>query len=151
MNLARFYVFLWLILLVACSPAPDDEEKTPIPTITATDSTSLQLLELEAPYEELRQLHAQLSDIWEGLAQGELQTCSLIDISISPAQFSDAVSPERELRQATLELQAAALLWETECQRPRENIPQEVISEGVLIVRAAGDALFIVEVALSNR
>lgn len=152
----RFAFFLLFVLVLAACSGDDEPEKpataqpptaTAIPvTVQPTLSTELRLA-AEGQYEQLRQLHVQMETIWDALLKGETAQCGEIYNVLSPEFVSaDLV----ELRRAAIELENAVLLWQAECENPRSQPPPDVIDRGVLMVRAAGDALALVEQTLKE-
>ena len=152
MKFSALLVFV-MLMLVACGGSEDETPtSTPEPAPTATtDTLSIEKrLSAEEDYEALRQLHVEISGIWESLARGETAQCGTQYDIPSPGSFSEADEIEGQLRIAASELRAAANRWASECTNPRENVPQEIIEGGLLEVRAAGDALNAVEALLSG-
>ena len=146
-------VFVCILLMAACGGTEDEPTPTPEPTFTPAPEAipAEDRLAIEKSYEILRQLHVELSNIWEALSRGETAQCGN-DFPIMPSREALAGHGEISdpLLRAASELRAAGLRWEGECANPRENVPQEVIEGGLLEVRAAGDALRDVETFLSE-
>lgn len=147
-------LILMLLTIAACGEAdPQATELPPTTTDSATVSPALPVevrLDVEARYESLRQSHEQLSAIWEGLATGEQHPCTTEYEIIAPEMIAGDHALYRTLQQAAIDLEQAAQLWEAECANPRPQVPQSIIDQGMLIVRAAGDSLLLIEQALNG-
>lgn len=143
------WIGLLLLALVACESADDgdnnnDEDTNPTDVATAVGVPELPTdlrLQSETQYEQLRQTHSAISVVWEDLADGETAECGAVYDTLEPQVFSDEHPVQSALRDATLEINAAVDLWEQECQNPRADVPQTLINDALLIVRAAGVAL----------
>lgn len=114
------------------------------------------LLDLQHDYEGLVTAHQALSAIWEELARGTAVRCGTLPQVPDPAGISAADDPAyrdlaETLRQAAIELTRSRDLWQAECSAPRPQPPPQVIQQGLLAVRAAGDALRRAETSLSAR
>ena len=152
MKRVTFFLIL-LMILVACGGTEDEPTPTPEPTSTPAPEAlpAEDRLAIETDYETLRQLHVELSNIWESLVRGETAQCgTAFPIMPSRADLVGYGEVSDLLLRAASELRAAGLRWEGECANPRENVPQEVIEGGLLEVRAAGDALREVESFLAE-
>ncbi len=117
------------------------------PPYTAPFATlSPVLLSLQRDYEALSAAHYSLSRIWEGLARGEQVRCGAYPPVTDPAGISDHGETDYAnlaalLRRVAIDLTRARQLWQAECATARQVPPSSVISEGLLAVRGAGDAL----------
>ncbi|MEP0763493.1 MAG: hypothetical protein HRF48_12235 [Chloroflexota bacterium] len=104
------------------------------------------LVSLQRDYEALSAAHGSLSRIWEGLARGEQVRCAELPFVPDPAGISDEGDTDYTnlaalLRRAAIDLTRSRQLWQAECATARQVPPSSVISEGLLAVRGAGDAL----------
>ncbi len=146
-------------MLAACgeetNPAPAAtpwlQPTLPAPTFP---TRSPLLLDLQHDYEALITAHQALSAIWEELARGAAVRCGTLPQMLDPAGISDADDQTYRdltelLRQAAIELARSRDLWLAECATPRPQPPPQVIQEGLLSVRAAGDVLRQAESLLS--
>lgn len=162
MRLRRLKVALILtlvgLLLVACgddggdsSPSEDTppgtsalgEDGGPIPADTTLSPV---LVHLQRDYEALLTAQETIATIWDNLATGEQVQCGDYPDVFPPEDVSDEGDLAYEnlvatLRSAAIEIERAVNLWQTECLNPRANPPPDVINEGRLASRAAGDAL----------
>lgn len=149
----RFIALLGLLTLalMACSGNSDTENtntpvaKTP-PVLENAATLSPVLIRLQHDYETLTAAHDAISDIWENLAANEPVRCGDNPDILSPENISrpDDVAFEPladQLRRVAINLELALNLWKAECANPRSNPSPDVINEGRLAVRAAGDAL----------
>ena len=135
----------FLIVISACTSS-DEQDKaaspTSTPAVTGTSDFDInERLELEAQYEQLRQLQSQISEVWENLKAGETAQCGIDYEILAPESILRESELESDLRIAAGELRDAVNLWLEECDNQRETVPPDVIDRGVLMVRAAGDAL----------
>jgi|GEM_PF-2536412 hypothetical protein len=150
--------------LLAISLAACGEESNPAPGVTpwlqptrpapAFATQSPVLLDLQHDYEALVTAHQGLSTIWEELAHGAAVRCGTLPQVPDPAGVKASDDPTyralaETLRQAAIELTRSRDLWQAECSTPRPQPPPQVIQEGLLAVRAAGDALRQAESLLS--
>jgi hypothetical protein len=148
-------VFLVLLVILAACGSNEAEPPTvtpaPPPTPTEDVIPVEDRLAIETNYETLRQLHAEISGIWEALARNENAQCGT-EFPIMPSRedLTGYGEISDHLLRAASELRAAGIRWESECANPRENVPQQVIEAGLLEVRAAGDALREVESFLAE-
>ncbi|MEW6580458.1 MAG: hypothetical protein AB1435_14870 [Chloroflexota bacterium] len=116
-------------------------------TYTAPFATlSPVLVGLQRDYEALSAAHDSLARIWEGLARGEQVRCGEYSLVPDPAGISDEGGTDYTnlaalLRRAAIDLTRSRQLWQAECATARQTPPPGVISEGLLAVRGAGDAL----------
>lgn len=150
---------LTVIAVSACGESDKDDPAptgTPAPTATTQAPTipSEERQRLERQYSTLNTAYTELSSVWEGLASGEQIQCS--EPPDFPAPEEIAVDDEASdsslsgyLRSAAIELEQASRLWSTECANPRATIPPDIIDQGRLATRAAGDALRQVETLLA--
>ncbi|GAB4419187.1 MAG: hypothetical protein Kow00106_15340 [Anaerolineae bacterium] len=150
----RLAIGVGLAALAACArhPTPPRTPATVTPgpqTLPITPSYPTlvpALLDLQRDYEALVTAHQTLSAIWEELAHGNAVRCGTTPFVPDPAGISAADDPTyrdlaETLRQAAIELARSRDLWRAECASPRPQPPPQVINEGLLTVRAAGDAL----------
>jgi len=138
----RIGIFLIVISQINGCNSPTPAPTAPPPTPTAAEAPSMETrLQAETDYETLRQLHQNLSAIWEGLQRGENIQCGGQFSSPSPETILGDDAIHTHLRQAARDLTSAANLWRAECQDSRPTVPPETIQRGVLLVRGAGDAL----------
>jgi len=148
-----------MVVLAGCgketNPAPTAtprlQSTPPAPTFS---TQSPLLLDLQHDYEALVTAHQTLSAIWEGLARGAAVRCGTLPQVPNPAGISVTDDPTyrdlaESLRQAAIELTRSRDLWQAECATPRPQPPPQVIQQGLLAVRAAGDALRKAESLLS--
>lgn len=147
-----FTLLLLGMLLSACGGDSEDDAPgtTPPPNITPTVSPSATdspaLAELRRQYGEIDAARIAIARVWEGLATGEQMRCGDFPSVTPPENINDGGDPAltllaEELRSAASATEQAINLWRAECQQPRQNIPPDVINEGRLAVRGAGDAL----------
>lgn len=142
------------LVLAACGEqrtlprTPSPLVPLPSPTLDALSFPTLSpvLLDLQHDYEALVTAHQDLSAIWEGLARGSAARCGALPFVPDPAGIGTADDLTyrdlaETLRQAAVELTRSRELWQAECASPRPQPPPQVINEGLLAVRAAGDAL----------
>ena len=132
-----------VLLLAACGS--DDDSPAPAETSAPANDTSIST-RLARDYESLNVAYQTIGNVWEGLASGEQVQCGTYPEAPAPEDISagddDALQPLADLlKQAAIELQSAINLWQAECNNPRTTIPPDVIDEGRLSVRAAGDTL----------
>jgi len=154
----RLKVTGWLLIVCMITACTSEEpKKTPVPattTATATPFVTPELpvdvrLAIEPLYENLWQAYQQMSATWEGLAAGEQSQCGTAYTGLAPEMISGEHNLYQTLRQAAIDLEEAAQLWQAECENPRSNVPQNIIDQGVLHVRAANDKLILIEEALT--
>lgn len=141
---------LLALLLAACggngddSPLPDPSPTASSPATPATLSPTL--VRLQQDYELLDAAHSTMSTIWEGLATGEAVQCGTYPELINPDGISNEGDTQltalaENLRQAAINLDQSVRLWRAECNNPRTNPSPDIINEGRLVTRSAGDAL----------
>ena len=139
---------LFIAMLAACGGDSDSKSPTETPANTDPGQGTLSpvLIELQREYELLEGAHQAMSDIWEGLAAGESVACG--DYPTVPAPDSIRADDDsayellaETLRRAAIDLDHATNLWKAECNKTRPTAPPDVIDEGRLAVRAAGDSL----------
>lgn len=156
---------LLAMMLVACEGDSEQPPRTP-PTVVpwsqpapagpAIPTLSPVLLDLQRDYEALSAAYQALSAIWEGLAHGDSVRCGALPVVPDPAginarglaAYADLTAA---LRLAAIELMRSRDLWQAECLNPRPQPPPATISNGLLAVRAAGDALHEAETLLPTR
>lgn len=138
---------LLLVFLAACEnkDSPDDFA-TKTPTDTQFGTLSPVYIHLQQDYERLDLAHSTITEIWEGLAAGEQVQCGEYPEVPAP----EGISSEGEaafdelaalIRRAAIETRQAVNLWQAECNNPRATPANDVISEGLLAARIAGDTL----------
>lgn len=144
-TLRRFYGFalvLFVFSLSACGGS-SHPKNTPVP-LTTTPSTVLP--DLRQKYEALGKSQQAIAQVWENLATGQQARCGEYPEVINPATVSaggdTALEPLAELlHRAAVDIDQAVSLWKGECLKPRANPSPDVINQGRLAARAAGDAL----------
>ncbi|MBN1203058.1 MAG: hypothetical protein JXJ20_14505 [Anaerolineae bacterium] len=154
-------VVLLALVLVACAGDSDDSDSTQEPAPDQTPGSvpagtlSPVYVHLQRDYETLLDSHRAISAIWEALAAGEQAQCGEYPDVLPPESISAEDDPAFEtladlLRRAAIGIEEAANLWRAECTYTRSNPPQDVINEGLLAVRGAGDLLEQAEQQLSG-
>jgi hypothetical protein len=139
-------VVLCLFILGACK---DDKTSNSKPDATATPASQVDealKTRLRQDYDSLTASHQAIAEIWENLADGKLVQCGQYPEVISPETISAEDNPTYQaladsLRQTAIDLDRAVNLWKAECAKPRSEPSPEVINEGLLTVRGAGDRL----------
>jgi hypothetical protein len=141
-------LILCVLALTACSSGDSDGQKnTPQPTGEPGSVTlSPVVLDLQQDYESLRVSQQTISDIWDKLAANQEVQCGSYPDVLSPdaisAQGDPAYQPLADLlRGAAIDIDHAITVWKAECANPRRVPPPDVIDEGRLAARSAGDAL----------
>ncbi len=152
---------LWLcgcaLALAVASCGGEDRTPTRLPAITPPGAATLPytvpfatlspvLVSLQRDYEALSAAHESLAGVWEGLAKGEQVHCGDYPLVPDPAGISDEGDGDyanlaASLRHAAIDLTRSRQLWQAECTTTRQMPPPSVISEGLLALRGAGDAL----------
>lgn len=130
------------IILTACGK---DEPDTPPPTGETATLSSVSA-HLQEDYETLLAAQQAIAAIWDGLATGKQVQCGDYPRVPNPEDIStegdSTVEPVVEtLRRAAIETEKAVNLWRAECQKSRTNPSPDIIDQGRLASRAAGDAL----------
>lgn len=163
-------VIRWIVLvllLAGLAACGDDSDKTESqdseteqpetqPAGSAPDGTlSPVLVSLQGKYESLRAAHDIISDIWETLADGGAAQCGNYPTVPDPAGISAGDEAGYTdladlLRRAAIATQEAIDQWQAECTKPRANPSPDVIGDGLLAARAAGDALAQAEILLAD-
>ncbi len=144
--LAALMVFF--VTLAACGKDSDNPPPAGTPATSGPDQGTLSpvLIALQSDYESLVESYRAISDIWEGLAEGQSVQCGSYPSVPNPdsirADGDGAYEPLADaLRRAAIDLDHAANLWKAECSQARPTPPPAIINEGRLAARAAGDAL----------
>lgn len=139
---------LFIVLLAACGGDSDGESpaQPPAGDVSGQGTLSPVLIDLQREYELLEAAHQAMSDIWEGLAAGDSVTCGEYPEVPAPDSIRADDDPAYDLlaetlRRASIDLDHAVNLWKAECSKTRPTAPPDVIDEGRLAVRAAGDSL----------
>lgn len=149
-NLRTFAVItVALIILAGCGTsddAPDSDRRSPAPTTSPAPTLSQDRIDLERQHAALQAGHDAIALVWEGLATGQQVQCAPPPEIPAPENITKSgdarLAPLSELlNTAAIELRRAATLWQAECANPRPVIPPDVIDQGRLATRAAGDAL----------
>ena len=140
------------LTLAACG---GENDTSPPPTISAAPTLSSVLVHLQRNYELLHASRQAISNIWESLATNSQVQCGDYPTVIPAESISAQDDPAFEvladlLRRAAIGLNQALDLWKSECANPRATIPPDVINEGRLATRAAGDALAEAQTLLSD-
>ena len=112
-------------------------------------------VDLQQDYESLRASQQAIGEIWEKLAANEEVSCGNYPDVLSPETISAGDDPAYQpladlLRSAAVDIDHAVAVWKAECANPRRFPPPDVISEGRLAARAAGDALHEAETLLAE-
>lgn len=131
------------IILTACGK---DKPDTPPPTGETVTLSPIVRAHLQEDYETLLAAQQAIAAIWDGLATGKQVQCGDYPRVPNPEDIStegdSAFDPVVEtLRRAAIETGKAVNLWRAECQKSRTNPSPDVIDQGRLASRAAGDAL----------
>lgn len=146
-GLRTFAVAAVLLMMLAACGTSDEAPDTPHPASPSPVPTlPHDRIDLERQHAALQAGHDAIALVWEGLATGQQVQCAPppdIPAPESITQSGEApLAPLSELlRTAASELRRAAILWQAECANPRPVIPPDVIDQGRLATRAAGDAL----------
>jgi hypothetical protein len=141
-------ILRWLMLsllvagLAACGSTDDSKKDTP-PTSAGVPAL---LSDLQQQYTALRETQQAIGQIWEALATGQAAQCGEYPEVLNPATISagsdKSLQPLADLlHRAAVSLNQAVDLWKAECLKPRANPTPEIIDQGRLAARAAGDAL----------
>jgi hypothetical protein len=144
-----------ILVLAACGGDGSPPEPTPDVTDTPPTSVTLSpmLVALQRDYERISEAQAAILGVWEDLATDSQVQCGTYPEIVSP----EGISAEGDaayagladlLRAAALDTAHAIELWQAECLNPRAVIPPDVIDEGRLAARSAGDALSEAQVLL---
>jgi hypothetical protein len=104
------------------------------------------LIDLQRDFEALRGSQQAISQIWDQLAANQEVQCGDYPDVLSPESISAANDPAHQpladlLRSAANDLNHSLSVWKAECGNPRRMPPPDVIDEGRLAARTAGDAL----------
>jgi hypothetical protein len=141
---------LIILLALALAACKNDTKKPENPTNQTTVPPNATLspvyVHLQRDYESLDAAHQAIAAVWEGLADGQQVQCGEYPDVLKPESVSAAGETDLEpladsLRQAAIDITESVELWKAECANPRANPSPDVISQGVLKVRAAGDLL----------
>jgi len=141
-----------LAILLACILAACGDEETDRSTDRPSNATpenatiSPVIVHLQRDYESLLTAQSAISEIWEQLADGQQVQCGQYPEVLAPESISAEDDPSLQpladiLHTAAIATEHAVQLWQAECRQPRQNPPPDVLSEGLLAVRSAGDAL----------
>ena len=151
----KIYVLsLFICLVLGCAAcnntdsSSDESNSSPTPQSTTAPATTLSpvLVDLQHDYEQISESQAAILKIWDDLAANKQVQCGDYPTILSP----EAISAEEDsaytmladlLRSAAIDTAHAIDLWRAECLNSRAIIPPDVIDEGRLITRSAGDAL----------
>ncbi|MBN2303009.1 MAG: hypothetical protein JXQ72_00940 [Anaerolineae bacterium] len=146
-----------LAALTGCGNDSDsDTNSEPDQPASPTAATlSPVLIHLQQDYEALRSAQQTITDIWDGLATGQQVQCGEYPAVLNPRDISDEGDSSftelaDHLRRAAVETERAVNLWQAECLNPRANPSSDVIDQGRLASRAAGDALRAAETLLDS-
>jgi len=149
MRTMRAILSLVILVLAACG---GDAASPPEATLDVTDTPptpvtlSPVLVALQRDYERISESQTAILTVWEDLATGTQVQCGTYPEIVS----LEGISAEGDatyagladlLRGAALDTAHAIELWQAECLNPRAVIPPDVIDEGRLAARSAGDAL----------
>jgi hypothetical protein len=143
----RMMLVLLVFALAACGSQHTDQKTTSTPPGDAAPATrSPVIVELEQDYEALLGSQQAVSEIWDNLAANQEVQCGNYPVVLSVEAISAAGDPAYQpladlLRSAASDLDRALAVWKAECGNPRRMPPPDVINEGRLAARAAGDAL----------
>jgi hypothetical protein len=143
MRIMRWFMLSLLVAgLAACGSSDDSKNDTPP---TATGASAL-LSDLQQQYTALRETQQAIGQVWEALATGQQAQCGEYPEVLNPATISagsdESLQPLADLlHRAAVSLNQAVDLWKAECLKPRANPTPEIIDQGRLAARAAGDAL----------
>ncbi len=154
----RWIALILLVLtLAACGGKGSDEKptKTPSPNDLAPATQSPVMADLQRDYEALSGAQQAVSEIWDKLAANQEVQCGNYPDVLSPEAISAADDPAYQpladlLRSAAVDIAHALAVWKAECSNPRRMPPPDVIDEGRLAARAAGDALKEAETLLAE-
>ena len=150
-------LIFFVLVLAACggSDSEDNKNKTPSPEDLAPATLSPVIVDLQQDYEALRGSQQAISDVWDKLAANQEVQCGNYPDVLSPEAISAADDPAYQpladlLRSAASDIDHAIAVWKAECANPRVMPPPDVINEGRLAARAAGDALKEAETLLAG-
>jgi hypothetical protein len=148
-------ILIVCFLMVTLAACGGEKDTSLPPTATAAPTVSPVLVHLQRDYELLHTSHEAISNIWESLAANNQVQCGDYPTVIPTEGISAQDDPAFEaladhLRRAAIGLNQALDLWKSECANPRATIPPDVINEGRLAARAAGDALAEAQTLLSD-
>jgi hypothetical protein len=139
----RITLILLVFILAACGGDSGDKSnnqknETPATGEPAPGTLSPVILALQQDYESLHESQQAIGKIWEDLAANQDVQCG----SYPP--------PADLLRRAAIDIDHAIAVWKAECANPRRTPPPDVIDEGRLAARSAGDALRQAETLLAD-
>ncbi|MBN1563193.1 MAG: hypothetical protein JXA10_05095 [Anaerolineae bacterium] len=147
-------LIVFTLSMTACSndSSPDESEAKPTTTPAATSVPTLSpiLINLQRDYEQISAAQAAILQIWEDLAANKQVQCGADLTTINPEDMTQRDEASNDsayatlndlLRQAAIDTAQAVDLWQAECLQPRTVIPPDVIDQGRMMARSAGDAL----------
>jgi hypothetical protein len=155
----RWITLILLMLVLAACGSDDDKPSTPQPDDNGNGSAPATLapvvVDLQQDYESLRVAQQAIGDVWEKLAADQEVQCGSYPDVLSPDAISagddSAYQPLADaLRRAAMDIDHAVSIWKAECANPRRFPPPDVINEGRLAARSAGDALREAETLLAE-
>jgi hypothetical protein len=153
-------LFLLVVVLAACGSGSHDKSNGKKDEIPPTDelapgTLSPVRLALQQDYESLHESQQAIGKIWEDLAANQEVPCGSYPDVLSPDAISAEDDPAYQpladlLRRAAIDIDHAIAVWKAECANPRQMPPPDVINEGRLAARSAGDALREAETLLAD-
>jgi hypothetical protein len=152
----RWVRLILLVLVLAACGTDDDTQSTPPPDDELAPATLRPVIvDLQQDYESLRVAQQAISDVWEKLAANQEVQCGSYPDVLSPDAISagddSAYQPLADaLRRAAMDIDHAVAIWKAECANPRRFPPPDVINEGRLSARSAGDGLREAETLLAE-
>lgn len=138
------------LALTACGETDTPVEPSPTPappTSTVAPTTPPDLLRYQDQYERLVEANRAIAAVWDGLASGEQVQCGSYPDFPAPEAIPTATATTGDtslavhLQDAAIAVDEAVTLWRAECNNPRPTTPPDVIDQGRLATRTAGDAL----------
>jgi hypothetical protein len=153
-------LILLVVVLAACgggsNDKSNDKKDDTSPTGEPSPGTlSPVILDLQQDYESLHESQQAIGKIWEDLAANQEVQCGSYPDVLSPDTISAGDDPAYQpladlLRRAAIDIDHAIAVWKAECANPRQMPPPDVIDEGRLAARSAGDALRRAETLLAD-
>jgi hypothetical protein len=149
-------LILLVFILAACGgDSNNKKDETPPTGESAPGTLSPVILALQQDYESLHESQQAIGKIWEDLAANQDVQCGSYPDVLSPeaisAEGDAAYQPLADLlRRAAINIDHAIAVWKAECANPRRTPPPDVIDEGRLAARSAGDALREAETLLAD-